>query len=106
MKKKYFFFIIFFIFINLLIIPARSEELFDLGKDIFLNKAACAACHVLSDAESSGMIGPNLNEIRPGKDRILSAVTNGIGVMPAYEGQLTKQEIEAVAEYVSIAANK
>jgi hypothetical protein len=29
------------------------------------------------------------------------AVTNGIGVMPAYEGILTPEEIEAVAKYVS-----
>ena len=29
------------------------------------------------------------------------AVTNGIGVMPAYEGILTPEEIEAVSKYVS-----
>ena len=29
------------------------------------------------------------------------AVTNGIGIMPAYEGILTAKEIEAVALYVS-----
>jgi len=33
-------------------------------------------------------------------------VTYGLGVMPAYEGELTILEIEAVAHYVSIAANE
>ena len=32
-------------------------------------------------------------------------VKNGIGVMPAFEGMLSSEEIEAVAHYVSIAAN-
>ena len=34
----------------------------------------------------------------------MNAVTNGIGVMPAYEGQLTPEEIEAVAHYVFTSA--
>ena len=32
--------------------------------------------------------------------RVINTVTNGIGVMPAYEGELTAEEIEAVAHYV------
>jgi len=35
---------------------------------------------------------------------VMHTVTNGIGVMPAYEGELTSEEIEAVAHYVSISA--
>jgi mono/diheme cytochrome c family protein len=33
-------------------------------------------------------------------------VTNGIGVMQAWEGILTRQEIEAVAHYVFNSTNK
>ena len=80
--------------------------MFDKGKDIFLNITMCSACHTLADAGSDGQIGPNLNEIRPDKMRVVNTVTNGIGVMPAYEGQLTKEEIESVAHYVSISASK
>ena len=61
---------------------------------------------MLSDAKSDGNIGPNLNEITPTKERVLAAVTRGIGVMPAYEGILTEEEIDAVAQYVSIASQK
>ena len=85
-------------------LPAQSDDMFDLGKDVFLNKAVCSACHTLADAGSSGDIGPNLNEIRPDKMRVINTVTNGIGVMPPYEDQLTLEEIEAVAHYVSISA--
>ena len=80
--------------------------MFDLGKDVFLNKAVCSTCHTLVDAGSYGQIGPNLNEIRPNKMRVIHAVTNGIGVMPPYEGELTSEEIEAVAHYVSVSASQ
>ena len=73
---------------------------------MFLNKAVCSSCHTLADAGSNAQIGPNLNEIRPDMMRVITIVTNGIGVMPAYEGQLTADEIEAVSYYVSIAATK
>ena len=33
--------------------------------------------------------------------RVMMAVKNGIGVMPAYDGILTQSEIEAVSLYVS-----
>jgi len=106
MRKNIFILLNFFVLINFFIFPAKSDPIFDLGKDVFLNKAVCSSCHTLADAKSSGQIGPNLNEIRPDKMRVLNAVKNGIGVMPAYEGQLTNEEIEAVAYYVSIAANQ
>ena len=106
MKKNKLFLFITFIFLNLFFLPVKSDPLFDKGKDIFLNIAVCSTCHILADAGSEGQIGPNLNEIRPDKIRVINSVTNGIGVMPAYESQLTKEEIEAVAHYVSISASK
>ena len=95
---------VFLLLIFALIINANADELFNKGKEIFLEAGNCAACHTLSDAGSNSMIGPNLNEIRPDVSRILMAVKNGIGVMPAMEGILSNEEIEAVAHYVSISA--
>jgi len=83
----------------------KAEGLFDQGKQIFLEEGNCATCHTLQDANSYGNIGPNLNEIKPDIMRIISAVTNGIGVMPAYEGQLSIEEIKAVATYVARSTN-
>ena len=82
----------------------RSDEMYNKGKTIFLEQGNCAACHTLLDAGSDGNIGPNLNEIRPDLMRVIVAVTNGIGVMPAYQGELSTEEIEAVAHYVSVSA--
>jgi mono/diheme cytochrome c family protein len=108
MMKKLFinFSSLFLLLIFALIINANADELFNKGKEIFLEAGNCAACHTLSDAGSNSMIGPNLNEIRPDVSRILMAVKNGIGVMPAMEGILSNEEIEAVAHYVSISANQ
>ena len=88
------------------IIQANADELFNKGKEVFLEAGNCAACHTLSDAGSIGDIGPNLNLIRPQVQTILMAVRNGIGVMPAMEGILSDEEIKAVAHYVSISADQ
>ena len=94
-------FLIFF-----LINQVNADELFNKGKEVFLEAGNCAACHSLADAGSIAEIGPNLNQIRPQVQTILMAVKNGIGVMPAMEGILSDEEIEAVAHYVSIAAEQ
>ena len=104
MIKKNYYFLIIIIFFNFFFLPVKSDELFEIGKDVFLNKAVCSTCHTLADAGSNAHIGPNLNEIRPDKITIMNAVTHGIGVMPSYEGQLTSEEIEAVAHYVFTSA--
>ena len=100
MIKKNFYLLVIIIFFNFFSIPVKSDALFELGKDVFLNKAVCSTCHTLVDAGSNADIGPNLNVIRPNKMRVINTVTNGIGVMPAYENELTPEEIEAVAHYV------
>ena len=82
-----------------------AEEKLNIGKNIFLEKGNCATCHALSDAGSNADVGRNLNLIKPDIGRVIMAVTNGIGVMPAYEGILTSEEIEAVSLYVSEKSN-
>ena len=106
MDKTKYFYLIFFLFLNLITLPVKSDPIFEMGKTIFLGQGNCATCHTLADAKSSGQIGPNLNQIKPDMTRAIYTITNGIGVMPPYEGQLTIQEIEAVAHYVSISANQ
>ena len=82
-----------------------ADELFLKGKEIFLNAGNCATCHSLKDAGSNAMVGPNLNEIRPDIGRVKNAVINGIGVMPAYQGILSGEEIDAVSYYISESVN-
>jgi len=99
--SKFLFLSIIFLFI---FNQVKSDEKYDKGKIIFLKQGNCAACHTLLDAGSDGNIGPNLNEVRPNIMRVIAAVTNGIGVMPAYQGELSPEEIEAVAHYVSVSS--
>ena len=104
MKNIYIFITI--IFLNFFFQSLKSDEMFDLGKDVFLNKANCAACHILADAKSAGQIGPNLDQIKPELERVLNAVLMGIGVMPTFEGILTDQEIKSVSYHVFKSTNK
>ena len=78
----------------------------DLGLEIYNNKAQCGVCHTLQAAGSAGNIGPNLDQLKPQMPQIIAAVTNGIGVMPSWDGILTYEEIEAVAYYVFNSTNK
>ena len=106
MNKAKFFYFILILSANLFFLPAHSDQIFEMGKDVFLNKANCATCHTLAEAGSNSQIGPNLNQIKPNMMRVMSVVKNGIGIMPPLEGLLSDQEIEAVAHYVSIAASQ
>jgi mono/diheme cytochrome c family protein len=64
----------------------------------------CGACHVLADAGTTGTIGPNLDEARPQLEAAIRQITEGGGGMPPFGGQLTEEQIRAVAEYVVQAA--
>jgi len=72
------------------------------GKEVFSTN--CATCHTLANAGSKGTVGPNLDELEPSDALVQKQVTDGGGGMPAYGGQLSKTEIESVAEYVSTVA--
>ena len=83
-----------------------ADPKMDLGLDVYNNKAQCGVCHTLQAAGSEGQIGPNLDQLKPQIPQIIYTVTNGIGVMPAFDGTLTTEEIEAVAHYIFNSTNK
>ena len=95
--------------ISLLLVFSSSvlaDPKMDLGLDVYNNKAQWGVCHTLQAAGSAGNIGPSLDQLKPTMSQIIAAVTNGIGVMQAWEGILTFEEIEAVAYYVFNSTNK
>ena len=94
------------LFLILLCSSVFADDKMALGLDVYNNKAQCGVCHTLQAAGSSGDIGPNLDQLKPSIGRIIYVVTNGIGVMQAWEGILTYEEIEAVAYYVFNSTNK
>jgi mono/diheme cytochrome c family protein len=73
------------------------------GKAIFTGSAGCSGCHTLADAQATGMVGPNLDQLKPSYDAVVTQVTNGGAVMPAFKDTLTEQQINDVAAYVSTA---
>jgi len=75
------------------------------GKQVF-QSAGCTSCHTLKDAGASGTVGPNLDDAKPSKSLVVDRVTNGKGVMPSFKSQLSADQIQAVAEYVSSVAGK
>ncbi len=75
------------------------------GKLIFTQ--SCGTCHTLKDGGTNGQVGPNLDQVKPDKKRVLAAIKNGglgSGTMPA--NIVTGKEAQDVAEYVSSVAGK
>jgi len=70
------------------------------GKAVFAS-AGCVNCHTLSAAGATGTVGPNLDDAKPSADKVVERVTEGKGVMPSFKGQLTDQQIQDVAAFVS-----
>ncbi|MCO4773943.1 MAG: molybdopterin-dependent oxidoreductase [Deltaproteobacteria bacterium] len=80
-------------------LDAQAER----GKAAVLSEVnpPCGACHTLDDAGIGGAVGPNLDELAPDAARVEAAVTNGVGVMPAYKGTLDESLISDIAHYVA-----
>jgi cbb3-type cytochrome c oxidase subunit III len=81
-----------------------TKELGTDGKKIF--SAECSSCHTLKAAGATGTVGPNLDQLKPSKPIVQHQVEVGGGVMPAFKGKLTDQQIDAVATFVSSSAGK
>jgi len=103
---KIIYLVLFLILFSLNINILKADSKMEMGLDVYNNKAMCGSCHILSTTGSAGEIGPNLDDLKPQIPQIILAVTNGIGVMPAFGGMLTSEEIEAVAYFVSTSSNK
>jgi cytochrome c553 len=85
--------------------PAGGKGDAAAGKQVF-ETAGCKGCHTLSDAGATGTVGPNLDDAKPSYDHVVERVTNGKGPMPSFKGQLSDQQIQDVAAYVSSVAGQ
>lgn len=72
------------------------------GKALFT--ANCAGCHTLKSAGAAGSVGPNLDQLKPSSSTVQGKVEAGGGAMPSFKGQLSPEEIKAIAAYVSSSA--
>jgi mono/diheme cytochrome c family protein len=83
--------------------PGPSAAATGPGRELFAK--TCGSCHTLAEAETSGTVGPNLDELSPDAATVEAAIENGgagSGTMPPnlYTGEQAKQ----VAAYVAAAA--
>ncbi len=81
------------------------------GAQVFANKG-CGGCHVLAEAKSGGVTGPDLDEVLPGQDEAMvkeaivdpnKVIAKGYppNVMPAnFEQTLSPKELEDLVEYL------
>lgn len=75
---------------------AAAIELFDAN--------GCAGCHTLSEADATGPLGPELDGTDLSFDRVRDQIENGGGSMPAFKDQLSPEEIDQLATFVSEAS--
>jgi mono/diheme cytochrome c family protein len=69
------------------------------GKAVFTDN--CGSCHTLSAAGTSGTTGPNLDDVSLDAGAIEGIVRDGRGGMPSLGGNLSDDEIAAVAAFVA-----
>jgi len=80
------------------------------GAQVYANQG-CGSCHILSAAESAGVLGPNLDEVIPGQSRAKieeSIVDPGAVQSPGYENavmpnrwsNLPPQELEQLIDFL------
>lgn len=79
-----------------------DEAVLEEGKVLFQTDAtpACAICHTMEDADATGNIGPDLDELQPEAGRIIKAMQEGVGPMPSFSDSLSDDQMQAIADYI------
>jgi cytochrome c6 len=78
--------------------PDDGEEIL-AGDQLFTQQ--CAACHILAAARATGTVGPSLDAVQPSADAVLAAMVEGPGAMPSFDGRLSEEQLQSIAEYVA-----
>ena len=76
----------------------KAADAIAAGRELF-NANSCSACHTLTDAGSSGAVGPSLDNPNLTHDFIVGRVTNGQGPMPNFSW-LGEEDIDLIAAYI------
>ena len=66
--------------------------------------STCGGCHTLAAADTTGKVGPNLDDLEPEATVVVRAIEVGPGSMP--ENLLEGEDAQAVADYVAANAGR
>lgn len=77
-----------------------AADEFAQGRMLFVDWS-CSSCHALKDAGGGGHIGPSFDGNAMTKQYAINRITNGQGAMPGFGGQLTDDEIDILADYIT-----
>jgi cytochrome c553 len=83
--------------------PANADAA--AGRAVFAS-AGCGTCHTLRAAGTNGLIGPNLDSLRPTYAQVRAKVLQGGGGMPSFAGRLSAKQIRDVAAFVATSAGR
>lgn len=83
------------------VVPAAlSAEEVVQGRRLF-QSWSCGACHVMSDANGYGHIGPAMDgNTAMDVPFIVARITNGQGAMPGFGGMMSNEEIDLLGAYI------
>ena len=82
-------------------VPAAANAA--AGAGVF-KSAGCGSCHTMKAASATGVIGPNLDSLRPSFAAVRAQVENGGGGMPAFRNSLSAAQIRDVSAFVAARA--
>jgi mono/diheme cytochrome c family protein len=61
----------------------------------------CGSCHTLKAAGTTGIVGPNLDDLKPDAKTVEAAMKSGPGSMPEFGKTLKSDQLRAVAQFVA-----
>ena len=71
------------------------------GRELFAEAdPPCGVCHTLAEAGVEADVGPNLDLLRPEFEKVVEAVRDGVGAMPAMGDTLSETQLRELARYV------
>jgi len=82
-------------------VPAAANAA--AGAGVF-KSAGCGSCHTMKAASATGVIGPNLDSLRPSFAAVRAQVENGGGGMPAFRNSLSAAQVRDVSAFVAARA--
>lgn len=89
-------------------VPDADAQQLSMGEDVFT--ANCQRCHAIDGRRQTGRPvypGTDFNRVKPSERLVMQQILRGIPEeMPSFRGRLTREQLQAVAAYVTTTAGE